>query len=166
MANIFLSYTHIKNRWGDIDEWQNRLENYVQQKVGDAGLRIFIDTKGLRAGEKWDASLETAITEAQLFVVLLSPSWINSCYCRKEYKTFKAANPGSPVLPILWDRVHADDIKSDEGREIFQQLNEIQRIDWLDLQYESWKESEPKRVVAKIAEEIRALLKRRSLANG
>ena len=165
MADIFLSYTHIKNYWGDIDEFQNRLENYVQQKVGDVGLRIFIDTKGLRVGEQWDAALETAITEARLLVVLLSPTWINSSYCRKEYKIFKAANPYSPLLPILWDTVKADDITTNEGREIFTELKEIQQIDWLDLQYESWKESEPKRVVAKIAEEIKALLKRRSSAD-
>jgi hypothetical protein len=58
----------------------------------------------LRRGDYWDQRIKSAIDTSHIFIVLLTPKWISSDYCRKEFEAFEkieaARNSGGYVIPI------------------------------------------------------------------
>ena len=66
---------------------------------------IFLDydkKDGIKVGEEWEKRLYFEIKRSHALLVLLSPSWINSLWCRIEYSQAKAL--GKEIIPIIVDR--------------------------------------------------------------
>ena len=54
-------------------------------------------------GDRWDQGIEAAINSCEVFIVLLTPKWISSDYCRKEFEAENiqaARSSGGYVIPI------------------------------------------------------------------
>ncbi|MFY1691320.1 TIR-like protein FxsC [Plantactinospora sp. WMMB782] len=71
----------------------------------------FVDTRGIQLGAPWSPQLTGALAEAQTFVALLSPRYLRSEVCGREWQIFTdrmvehqrhhGAPPGA-LFPILW----------------------------------------------------------------
>src|SRR5687767_9024932 len=103
----FFSYAHIdqENDPKLVRALTTELERRVSVKIINASFHIWQDTKGLRTGELWDEKIANVIENSHIFIVLLSPKWIESTYCRKEYHHFCSVEAsigvGQYVAPLL-----------------------------------------------------------------
>lgn len=81
------------------------LEKRVNAKLTNARFMIWRDEEGLRTGDQWAHKLEEAVRSSDILIVLLTPRWIDSDFCRKEYLVFEeveaARNVGEYIVPIL-----------------------------------------------------------------
>ena len=81
------------------------LEKRVNAKLTNARFIIWRDQEGLRTGDKWAHKLEEVVRSSDILIVLLTPRWIDSDFCRKEYLVFEeveaARNAGEYIVPIL-----------------------------------------------------------------
>ena len=84
---IFVSYAH-----ADTDEVYRELS-----WLNEAGYNIWFD-EGISPAHDWPEELATAIEEASLFVLFVTPESVNSNNCLRE--TTFAVNKGRPVLAV------------------------------------------------------------------
>lgn len=70
-----------------------KLEKRVSGKLTDATLEIWRDNHEIRLGHLWDKRIGDAVEAAKIFIVLLTPKWIESDYCRKEHQLFLPVEP-------------------------------------------------------------------------
>jgi hypothetical protein len=133
---VFISYSSIKDLNGTVTEFHKYLQNEIQLN-SDTSITVFLDKESINSGSSWKASLSNALDQCTVFVVLLSPSWLHSEWCRKEYAYFTSqpADRRRMVLPLRWVDTTVQDARSPEEREIVNQLNELQQVNWLQLRY-------------------------------
>jgi len=155
---LFLSYTREKDEFNDVSIFRKRLENQLKVKVGDKELTIFLDTD-LSTGTKWDDRLLSELDSSDCLIVLLSPLWLNSDYCRKEYTHF-CSKPGNtrPIIPVLWEETNDTKELNDDKRAILLELRELQKKDWSDIKYEEWGSSLSQKALSDLAKDIKKLL--------
>src|SRR5947207_2944477 len=88
-----------------VESFTTALENRVNAKILNARLSIWRDEHGLRTGDRWNEKIEGEVRSSDVLIVLLSPRWIESPYCRKEYTIFEEVESrrevGDYVAPIL-----------------------------------------------------------------
>jgi len=127
----FFSYAHHDARTYPqfVKAFVDRLEGSVSGELTNASLEIWRDKDGLRTGDKWDRKIEQELRSSQVLIVLLSPKWIESHYCRKEYTIFEEVEAAEKnyVAPILIRDVenqarHFDD----DQKQIFAKLKQRQ----------------------------------------
>lgn len=103
----FFSYAHHdeKTDRSVVEALTSELELRVNAKLVNARFRIWRDTDGLRLGANWDAKLEAEIRSSGMMIVLMTPRWIESDYCRREFLTFEETEASRPygefVAPLL-----------------------------------------------------------------
>jgi len=87
----FFSYAHHDNEIDPsvVEDFTTRLEARVGSKPTNARFAIWRDKGGLRTGELWNETIEGELRQADALIVLLTPQWISSDYCRKEYSFFE-----------------------------------------------------------------------------
>lgn len=107
---FFLSYAH-GPRPDLVKSFFEALSGHVQQLFGlSADLVGFMDDSSLQPGERWSDSLVTALGTCSVFVPLISPAYVRSKWCAREWHAFhrrsmRTVRPGrstTPVLPLLW----------------------------------------------------------------
>lgn len=136
---VFISYSSLKDLDGTVSEFHKYLQNEIQVN-SDSSVTVFLDKEEIKAGNSWKGSLSAALDQCMVFVILLSPSWLDSEWCRKEYLYFKSLQVSGSrkvVIPLRWVNTTLADAKNNmEKQEIIKQLNEIQQVDWLQLRYD------------------------------
>lgn len=97
-----------------IEKFFANLSTEVRMRLGlDASAGIgFFDRRAITAGDDWGKKLLQAIENSRVFVSLLSPAYLNSEWCLKEFKYFwerekangqlTAERLRSGILPIAW----------------------------------------------------------------
>src|SRR5215475_12294448 len=65
------------------------LEGRVNLRLVNARFVIWRDAERLKAGERWDETIDGELRRADVLIALLTPRWIGSEYCRKEYALFE-----------------------------------------------------------------------------
>jgi uncharacterized coiled-coil protein SlyX len=105
--NGFFSYAHHDAETDPslITDFTTALEGRVGNKLTNARFAIWRDEERLRTGERWNDKIEAELRRADVLIVLLTPRWIESDYCRKEYSIFEEIEAsravGQYVAPIL-----------------------------------------------------------------
>lgn len=77
------------------------VKGFVSSLLGDLGYQfvtigpqprptIWRDTRQVERGEQFDQKIADAITESSIMLVVLSPNWMASHYCRQELDVFTA----------------------------------------------------------------------------
>ena len=103
----FFSYAH---RDAELDPelfaaFSSELEKRISAQFVNDQLNIWRDENGLLTGYNWDATIEASLRESRLLIVMLSPRWLGSEYCHKEFSIFREVERqlGSDklVIPIL-----------------------------------------------------------------
>jgi formylglycine-generating enzyme required for sulfatase activity len=95
MTGIFISHSSKNNAEAiAIRDWMK----------GQGWEDVFLDLdpeRGLAAGDRWQATLRVAIARCELVVVLISPDWAASSWCKTEFLLAKlGANPKA-ILPVI-----------------------------------------------------------------
>jgi hypothetical protein len=103
----FFSYAHYDAETdpGLVEAFATALEKRVNAKLANARFEIWRDTQGLRTGDKWHKTLEEELRGSDILIVLFTPRWIESDFCRNEYSIFEEIEArrsvGEYILPIL-----------------------------------------------------------------
>ena len=162
-CDIFLSYTRVKDFRGTVADFAAHLQRETQNKTGQTALRIFIDTQYIAPGAKWSPALESELASARMLLILLSPTWIRSTWCRQEYSKFVARSQeravDRPIVPIIWDDVSFDDCQTDDERAILSLILEHQAVPWGDLQYETWASERLRKTIGQLAVRLKPYFK-------
>jgi cobaltochelatase CobT len=158
-CDLFMSYTNIKDMRGAVKEFGDHLEWELRQKTGNISLTVFQAGQDIRGGDKWEQIITEQLASARLLLVLLSPTWLRSEWCLKEFKLFLAAERDGemsrPVVPIIWDKVDESHYaKTSEEARVLAQLRTYQILTWDELKYEDWGAPAAKRAAGKLAEEL------------
>jgi hypothetical protein len=88
---IFVSYAHGRDQ-------ESQMAEYVAEVLETAGLDPWLDKSEVRPGKKLREELVTQIRHADFFVPLLSPEYMTSEWCLKEFEA--AAEAGIPMRPV------------------------------------------------------------------
>ncbi len=152
---VFLSYTRTKNEFKAVEKLRRHLENELDQLF--PGSSVFQDVEVLQPGDRFAEELRKELDAADALLILLSPSWLASEWCRREYEYFceaaskKAREP--IVVPLLWTTTSQLLSRSDDA--LANELATLQHDDWRDLRHELWAESaEVGRRVARLAQAL------------
>ena len=125
MANdIFISYAWADNEppvgaeHPDIDRWvwhfEIALTAALRSKLGTE-RKVWIDRREVRANQRVTQVLTDALQRSRLLLVLMSPSWVASDWCRAELDAYLAAHASSAaqegvfvveIEPVLRDNWH------------------------------------------------------------
>src|SRR5580698_11183759 len=109
---IFLSYAHdddlILSPDPDEPGFVSFLDQQLRLKLRDLGARqasVWRDRRRIDQGDLFADTIDDGLTQAELFVVLMSTNWMQRPYCRKEFETFlslrKAAGVTNPATRML-----------------------------------------------------------------
>ena len=107
MANIFISHSSKDNK--KTEEIFNTL-----QEIGDSLFLDFDGKHGLKGGNKWEKELYIRVKKARIMIVALSPNWLDSQWCYKEYCMARVLR--KKIIPVV---ITADErIASWDGNDI------------------------------------------------
>lgn len=84
---IFCSYAHADNDEGWVDAFEAQLAATYRKLTGQAPV-VFIDRESLMTADIWESKIRGALERAQLLVAILSPSYVRSEWCRREWEAF------------------------------------------------------------------------------
>lgn len=92
-AKVFLSYSR-----------RDELAKNVQSELEERGHVVWRDQTNIAGGADWRASIEAAIRDADVFILLISPSLVrNPNHAREELELARAAN--KEIIPVYLKRV-------------------------------------------------------------
>jgi len=111
VANIFISHSSEDN-----DSASEILGSL--QEVGSSIFLDFDSKHGLKGGQKWEKELYVRVKKSRIMIVALSPNWLNSTWCYKEYCMARVLR--KKIIPVI--------IKEDERIEKWDG-NDIQHYD-------------------------------------
>jgi hypothetical protein len=164
----FFSYAHSDTRVDPtlVEALSSELEKRVDAKIVNATFEMWRDNTKLRNGDYWDDTIETAIRSADVMVVLMTPKWISSDYCRKEFGSFREQEAdrgdGSFVIPIyvrnVDDQVH--DLTTDQ-RAVYDDLMRRQHKRTSPTEFLLLSDGQRVDLIERIADDIVLVLSRR-----
>ncbi len=151
-SEIFLSYTGIKDLYGAASNFHEHLEHEVRMKSGNTEISIFQDKKNLRFGENFKDALADELATVKIFVILLSPTWLKSDWCKWEYQEYLKHGQNS-IIVVKWDDINGVSLNTEE-KQIYNDLKQLHVVDWLDLKYADWKSKDENIAAAELAIQI------------
>lgn len=163
----FFSYAHHDAETDPalIPAFTTALENRVNAKLLNARLEIWRDRDGLRAGDRWDARIEAQVREADVLIALLTPKWVESPYCLKEYMIFEEVEAGREigeyVAPILVRTIERQEIHLTlEQREVYERIKMRQYQIIVATDFVKLSDVERTAIIDKIADDIEGMIDR------
>ncbi len=140
-VKAFISYTREKDQFGIVSTFRDRLLNELRLRKKSS--EIFLDYTSIGAGTSFPQAIRDALASSNVLIVLLSPAWMESEWCRKELDQFvdikTKAGKFPYVLPLLWVKT---DFKEYPNDKIADFLAPLQYRDWHDLRKKKWDESQ------------------------
>src|SRR5262245_47396490 len=105
---IFLSYAHdddlVLTPGPDELGFVGFLDQQLRLKLRDLGARqakVWRDHRRIDEADQYAGIIDDGLSQAELFIVVMSPNWMQRPYCRKEFETFlelrKTANVANPA---------------------------------------------------------------------
>ncbi|GAV44387.1 TIR-like protein FxsC [Streptomyces acidiscabies] len=130
---FFLSYAHVPRSasgGGDPDHWVHRLFHDLSNSIANLTMEPpdsvgFMD-RSLTSGRIWNDELAYALNTCRVFVPLLSPRYVTSEWCGREWWAFAQRTATvrygryAPIIPILWTPM--------EGRTLPRVVSEVQYL--------------------------------------
>ena len=155
---LFLSYTRKKDQFLKVSSFRERLE--VEVEMRSPGSRVFQDKQHLLEGSHFPEVLAAELKGADVLLALVSPAWLQSEWCRREFSLFTDDATDSMrlhrILPVLW--VDTPEMNPRSLDLVARTMANISYSDWRDLRYENWDDSKNQRQVGKLAESAIALI--------
>lgn len=150
MANLklFVSYAHRdeQNSGGRLLDVARDISSEFELQTGEM-LELFIDRdadSGIQWGEVWRQVIDSQLMQAAFYIPFLSPSFLKSAECRREFMEFHQASKNSDseqlLMPILFVDIAANPSSLDD--DVAKLASERQWIDFSTLRLKS-RYSEP-----------------------
>ncbi|ESW73472.1 toll/interleukin-1 receptor domain-containing protein [Mesorhizobium sp. C277A] len=163
----FFSYAH-SDAAADpdlVEAFTRQLELRVSNKFTNAKFAIWRDTENIRIGERWNAKIESAINSSDIMILLLSPKWVESDYCRKEYLPFKAVelnkSVGEYVAPLLVREIAGQKKHfTEEQNETVLEIEQRQYVETLAASFVDLTKDQRTSLVEQIADDIAGMVER------
>ena len=159
-----MGYVTSDDRYERLTEFRERLSNEVRVQIGEE-FSIFQDRKDILWGQNWKKRIEESLDEVTFLIPIITPSFFNSQYCRRELERFlereKELKRDDLVLPIYY--VDCPLLNDEEKRtedKLAQAIFAHQYADWRDLRFEPFASPQVGRTLAKLAVQIRDALER------
>jgi hypothetical protein len=167
----FFSYAHLD---AEIDPklvaaLTTRLEKRVTRKLINARFAIWRDGANLRTGVRRDERIGDAVRASQVFIVLMTPKWFESSYCRKEYRIFvqveqelgRGTGVNEYVVPLLAHTIE-EQIRhlKQEQRQTYDDLNSRQYKKVIAADFLALTEGQQEAVIDEIADDIEGMIER------
>jgi tetratricopeptide (TPR) repeat protein len=157
----FFSYTHHDEKLDPelFAAFSTELESRVNAQFVNDKLNIWRDENGLLTGVNWNATIEASLRESKLLIVMLSPKWLGSDYCRKEFTIFREVERElgmeTLVVPLLLREVASKQKQlTQEQLRIFENLTARQYKSVLVKEFLKLDEDARDILVESLAEEI------------
>ena len=131
--DAFWSYAHDDDTksGGRVSAVAEALENEFSLVTGD-DLELFLDRKSLKWGDVWRERIENAIGEVPFFIPIITPKFLKSEECRREFVKFsgeaKSRGFGALLLPILYIPIR--ELSEDNDDEVIALIARTQYFDW------------------------------------
>jgi TIR domain/Protein of unknown function (DUF1566) len=136
---VFLSYARRDNDDGWTDEFRRALAA-IYEKLTGAAVSIFFDTEAVGIGSIWEAKILQSLRDSEVLVAVLSPSYVRSEWCRREWREFVdrervlqqkgiLSSDQELIFPILLFPFERGDFSPAEAAFI----EEIKERQWLDV---------------------------------
>jgi hypothetical protein len=117
VTDIFISYARDDNlpppdrpdRKGFVTFLEDAIR-FEFTALGPERPKIWRDTKRIAGGDQFTEEIEQALKKASLLVVVLSPNWMASRWCKRELETFVAHHPSDGIREriIVVGKRHVD----------------------------------------------------------
>jgi CheY-like chemotaxis protein len=117
MAQAFMSYASKDAIFADL----------ARMKLKEAGVQVWIDHGGLRAGEEWRKAIDEGISSSDVLLVMITPQSCESPYVTYEWAF--AIGKGIKVIPLLL-----------EAADIHPRLAVLQYLDFRNHRTGPWEE--------------------------
>jgi hypothetical protein len=148
-----------------VEALTKRLEKRVSGKLTNARFSIWRDTNNLRTGDRWDDRIGDAVRTSHVFIILVTPKWSESPYCRKEYQLFRgvevAFEVGEYVAPLLARPIDRQVENFDQAqKEVYDSLNNRQYTKMIAAEFLALTEDERETCIDKIADDIDGMIER------
>ncbi len=162
----FLSYAHRDDDYhgGAITKLRVELSGAISVAIGD-DFEIFQDRKDIKWGEHWPSKLEQGLTGGRFLIAILSPSFFNSDYCRKELAEFleieRQAKRNDLILPIYYVKTPLSENQAKrDGDPLAKAIAQRQYADWRDLRHLPLTDPKVRRRLDGLAEQLVQALER------
>ncbi|MBV09903.1 NACHT domain-containing protein [Rubinisphaera sp.] len=126
----FFSYSHLddENTNGFLFKLHKRIKKEIGLVSGNSDISVFFDKDGIEFGQFWERKLEHAIEESVALIPVISPTYMKSEECKKEFRKFlivenslRSKLPDSSdglIFPIILNSHWEDDTDSQICEEI------------------------------------------------
>jgi hypothetical protein len=139
--HVFVSYPRVADERGAVSDLRAHLERELMLKIGDSELVLFQDRSHLAGGDPWNEVLEKELQLAKAFLLLLSPLWLASEWCRKELEVYvslgRALGNDRPIIPLLWDETGPTDARTEEQAKVLAMIMTRQVVRWDELRHQN-----------------------------
>jgi hypothetical protein len=124
--DIFISYTHLDNEpfegveLGWVSTFFHNLEKRLRMKLGKREVSLWMDHHDLVGNKPLTPQIKQALERTATFLVLVSPSYLNSEWCRKERAEFlhlikERTSSDSRIFLVELDRVERNKFPPEFG---------------------------------------------------
>ncbi len=161
----FFSYSHhdARTTQSTTEAFSAKLEDEVNAKLTNARFKIWRDVDRLRTGERWNERIAEAISNSHIMIILITPKWIESDYCRKEFDHFCSEEPefGEYIVPLLIRSLEKQftNFSADQIR-VYNLLRQRQYMPMSNANYSSLKATEKTRLMTRVADDIEGMIER------
>ncbi len=169
----FLSYAHHDKTTDPelLSALTTELENRVNARLLNARFSIWRDSR-LQIGEIWSEKIDAEIRRSDIFILLFSPQWLQSEWCRREYSVFEQEEKTHSVSGFVPEYVAPIIIRSIEGREshlnpeqalIFERIKARQYVYASATDFLASDDKQRRTLIDTIADDIEGMIERRRL---
>jgi len=148
---VFVSY---RRGAGISQDRLNKFKRHLEDELGAlaADAQVFVDTE-MPGGTHFPDELVRQLEDADVLLVMLTPAWLQSNWCRREFDVFtrniRDRGRVDRVLPLLW--AQTPDMSQESHDQIARSLANILHADWTDKRHKNFTTMEMRREFAKRA---------------
>jgi hypothetical protein len=168
----FFSYSHqdADTDSGLVDALTKQLSKRVNVKLVNGRFDIWRDVEGIRTGDRWNPKIENVLRSSDILIVLLTPRWLGSDFCRKEYEIFEKVEEmrsygdyvASYIVPILARKIERQEHNlTDHQRDVYVRITSRQHQAILAPNYLKLPAPRRTALIDKVADDIEGMIERR-----
>lgn len=162
LATAYMSYTRFDDLYvnGALTLFRERLNGEIRAQTGGA-FHIFQSTQDIQWGQSTRDRLAQIINSVTFFIPVITPSYFNDETCRTELRLFlereQALERQDLILPIYYLTIPAlEDPSRLSDDPLIKAIADRLYVDWRDLRFETFDSPRARRLIATMAEQIRA----------
>jgi formylglycine-generating enzyme required for sulfatase activity len=124
-----------------------------------ATFRLWQDQEAIAPGELWESKIKEAVEQAVFFIPIVTPTAVNSHYCKFEFEAFlareHALGRSDLVFPLLYIRVPELDSEAQWRPDpLLSIIGVRQWVNWQQLRHRDVRTTEVREEVARFCEKI------------